>query len=157
MSDIKENDLVFLTMSAHAWICRNNASFSIPYSGRFARVIKVLDWDTEEGKAVLRARTDGAFAGKWGEYDVRDFKYILDVYLPEMYAKESKIPGVVVPVVLPLHSPKDNSVLFEKMSESFIGKMMADVVIPKVELNSKETEGAEISGQPSRSGEDKSI
>ena len=123
----KSGDLVFLTMAAHDWLCRKNKDFSVPFSGRIARIMEVIDWESEVGKEILEKRE---LSGKWGEYRTEDFKYVIEVYLPEI--QTSTGDGVAQPQVFPLmHPNKPKSPLFVPIEDKFLDRMFGGAILEK--------------------------
>lgn len=80
-----EGELVYLTVHYDRWLRDVDANFNIPMANRLARVIKVFDWDTDEGKLLLAAREK---TGKWNNLNPKDFKFVLQIYYPELKIKE---------------------------------------------------------------------
>jgi hypothetical protein len=107
-----EGDIVYLTQAGHDWISRSNPGFNIPISGRAGKVIKVFNWRTKEGKALLEERRN---SGKWNEHRPEDFKYVVAIYYPEL-VMEGHAQGVKAPEVLPLYAPgaEKKTPLFQK-------------------------------------------
>lgn len=119
--DETEGDLVFMTVHFDAWLKRANPKFNVPMANRLAKVIKVFDWETEEGKTLLKMRMD---SGKWNKLDPKDFKYVLKVYYPDLIMKASKKAGMVAEEVCPKFFPGTQLMLFDKVPEW----MMSDVL-----------------------------
>jgi len=101
------NTLVFLTVHAERWIKEASPQFAIPLSNRIARVSKVFDWDTDEGKLLLRARDK---AGKWEKLTSKDFKFVLSVFYPEL-VKDGR-HGLIIDEMLPRMFPGTDLELF---------------------------------------------
>jgi hypothetical protein len=91
---------VYLTRHLELWLKRVNTGFNLSMAGRIARIIKVFDWDTDEGILLLNARKE---SGKWDKLDPKDFKFVLRIYYPELHHKEKK--GVAVEEVVPRYFP----------------------------------------------------
>ena len=139
-------------MTAHAWLCRNNMTFEIPYSGRLARIVSVLDWETPNGKAILEARSR---SGKWGELSTEDFKYLIEVYLPELTGKAGGME--VVTVLVPSQGPTvmtkafQGTPLFHKMEDDSLNRIFSKQLL---ELYRNVVDHASIPGEtPSEGGE----
>jgi len=104
--------LVYLTPHADHWIRDSNPGFNIPMANRIARVVKVFDWDTEEGKYLLSEREK---SGKWGKFDPKDFKFVLTIFYPEL-VKDGKT-GLPVEEVMPRYYPGGKLLLFDVLPE----------------------------------------
>lgn len=107
VEDLKSR-LVFLTVHTDIWFREINPQFNIPMVNRIAKIIKIFDWETEEGKLLLSERKK---LEKWGNLDSEDFKYVLKIYFPELKYK-GKI-GFRVEEVLPRYYPKTKLLMFD--------------------------------------------
>ena len=104
-----EGRLVYLTTHTDVWLREVNPKFNIHMVNRLAKIVKVFDWDTEEGRLLLAEREK---TGKWrGKLKPRDFKFVLKLYCPELSLK--KRTGVTVNEVLPRFFPGTELSLFE--------------------------------------------
>lgn len=99
--------LVYLTPHLEKWLRDLNPEFNVPLSNRLAKVIKVFDWDTEEGKALLLAREK---TGKWGSLDPKDFKFVLKVYFPDLIKGDKT--GVTIEEIAPKLFPDTKKAMF---------------------------------------------
>jgi hypothetical protein len=100
--------LVFLTVHMDVWLKQMNPRFNIPMANRIAKVVKVFDWESEEGKLLLREREK---TGKWKKLDPRAFKYVLKVYYPEIV--KGKKTGITAEEVVPRCFPETEMLLFD--------------------------------------------
>ncbi len=100
--------LVYLTVHADVWYREINPKFNIPMANRIAKVVKVFDWSTDEGKFLLEER---AKTGKWTKLDPKAFKFVLKIYCPELSIK-NKI-GFTVEEVMPRKYPGTELSMFE--------------------------------------------
>lgn len=100
--------LVYLTVHLDAWLRRVNFKFNIPMVNRLAKVIKVFDWDTEEGKLLLAEREK---TGKWVDLESKDFKFVLKIYYPEL--KNGDKTGMCVEELMPRCYPGSDKTLFD--------------------------------------------
>jgi hypothetical protein len=114
MTTEKDQDLngrlVFLTYHVDVWLKQTNPKFNIPMANRIAKVIKVFDWNTDEGKLLLREREK---TGKWKNMDAKAFKFVLKVYYPELIKGEKK--GFTAEEVLPRYYPGTEFLLFDRI------------------------------------------
>jgi len=117
------NTLVFLTVHAERWLRDANPKFSIPLSNRIARVAKVFDWDTDEGKILLAAREK---TGKWGNLKVRDYKFVLSIYYPELI-KDGR-HGLIVDEMMPRMYPDTDFELFSPLPDWMLEDLRAEKV-----------------------------
>jgi hypothetical protein len=104
-AELKDSDfdgrLVYLTRYLEKWYRDLSPEFDVPMSNRLARVIKVFDWNTEEGKLVTEARRK---TGKWSNKIIaEDFKFVLKIYFPELTFKDKN--KVTAPEVVPRYYP----------------------------------------------------
>jgi len=106
--------LVFLTIHMDAWLRHVNANFNIPMANRLAKVVKVFDWDTDEGKLLLEEREKN---GKWKEFNPKDFKFILKIYYPELYLPHRERQGTSVQEVVPRCYPGTERMLFDLLPD----------------------------------------
>lgn len=100
--------LVYLTTHSDVWFREINPKFNIPMANRIAKVVKVFDWETDEGRLLLSEREK---TGKWGKLNPKDFKFVLKIYCPELVLKGKT--GFATEEVLPLRYPGTELVMFE--------------------------------------------
>jgi hypothetical protein len=117
--------LVYLTIYLEKWYKSRNPAFNVPITNRLAKVVKVFDWDTEEGKILLDAREKN---GKWTKLEPKDFKFVLKIYYPELILKKSN--KVTIEEVVPKLYPGTKNEMFKVIPEW----MLKDIV--KEEKNS---------------------
>ena len=104
--------LVYLTAAKDSWVRRINTKFNVPMACRFAKVIKVFDWDTKEGKLLLKTRKE---SGKWEHQNPEDFKFILKIYYPDLSIKDRK--GFTAEEVIPFFYPGTKKTMFEEVPD----------------------------------------
>jgi len=51
-----EGKLVYLTYHVDIWFRELNKEFNIPMANRLAKVVKEFNWNTKEGKLLLKER-----------------------------------------------------------------------------------------------------
>jgi hypothetical protein len=130
--------LVFLSIHCDKWLRDANPTFNVPMANRLARVSKVFDWDTEEGKLLLIARER---TGKWGSLEPKDFKFVLTVFYPDL--KKGEKLGIKVEEVLPRHLPGTTLEIFSPVPDWMILEFAADdakepfTIVPKKRSRSK--------------------
>lgn len=117
--------IVYLTRYLEMWYKFRTPSFNVPITNRLAKIIKVFDWDTEEGKTLLEVRER---TGKWKNIESKDFKYVLKVYYPELII--NKKDKIMVDEVMPRYYPGTKNELFRLLPEW----MLKDII--KEEKNS---------------------
>jgi len=100
--------LVYLTSHSDVWFREINPKFNIPMANRIAKVVKIFDWETDEGLLLLSEREKN---GKWGKLNPKDFKYVLKIYCPELVLKGKE--GFATEEVLPIKYPGTELVMFE--------------------------------------------
>jgi len=114
--------LVYLTVHYDRWLREVNSDFNIPMANRMARVIKVFDWETEEGKLLLEARKK---TRKWGNFNSEDFKFVLEIYCPELVVSGKK-QGFSTEEVAPRKYPGTDLFLFEVVPDWMIKSIRSD-------------------------------
>jgi len=105
--------LVFLTVHVDKWLREINPNINVPMANRIAKVIKVFDWGSEEGKLLLDQRKK---IGKWKTLDPRSFKFVLKIYHPDLIAKNNsgkEVLGFAAEEVLPRYYPSSKLTFFE--------------------------------------------
>lgn len=125
MEDTTDNDLngklVYLTRYLEMWYKSRMPNFNVPITNRLAKVIKIFDWDTEEGKLLLEARKK---TGKWDSIEPKDFKYVLKVYYPELTInKKSK---VMVDEVVPRFYPGSKNEMFSLLPKWMLSDLIKE-------------------------------
>lgn len=119
MNEIKKDSdyrgrLVILTSNLENWLKQLNSDFNVPMTNRLAKVVKVFDWSSREGKALLEAR-NGKYGGKWKNLNAKDFKFVLKIYYPELRMKRTN--EVTAEEVLPLYYPGTKGLMFIPLPE----------------------------------------
>lgn len=128
--------IVYLTVHSEVWFKEINPNFNIPMVNRLAKIVKVFDWDTEEGKILLEAREK---TGKWGKLNSKDFKFVLKIYYPELiFDPDIKIyspemhrgmevkKGFVAEEVLPLKYPGTELFMFDLLPDWVIKDLVKE-------------------------------
>ncbi len=100
--------LVYLTLHLDKWLREINPKFNVPMANRLAKVIKVFDWKTPEGKFLKKEREK---TGKWKTLSSDDFKFVLKVYHPELVLKNRH--GITADEVLPRCYPGTKLTMFD--------------------------------------------
>lgn len=113
--------LVYLTVHVNEWLRQANPTFNVPMSNRIAKVIKVFDWESDEGKILLKEREK---TGKWGNLNSKDFKFVLDVYFPDL-TKGSQV-GIRTPELFPKRFPGTELSLFELLPGWMVKSLMKE-------------------------------
>ena len=113
LEEFKVGDVVFLTMAGHDYLARNKKDFTVPTSGRIAKILEIMDWGSEKGKGILAERKKTPY---WTTKNSIDYKYLLLIYYPELSTDGAD--GIAIPEMFPLYHPladKEKKVLlFEK-------------------------------------------
>jgi len=108
--EINKGDVVYLTRHYAEWMKMLKGDLDISLIHRIAKIVKVLDWDTEEGKALLQQRE---YTGKWENINSKDFKYVLKIYYPDLIPPRGKKSGLSGYEVLPRNFPNTEYPLFD--------------------------------------------
>lgn len=113
--------LVYLTVHVERWLKELNSNFNVPMANRLAKVVKVFDWETEEGKLLLKAREQ---TGKWNNtmYNSKEFKFVLKIYYPELIVK-NRNKGFFAIEVFPLKYPGTQLNMFELVPKWMLDDM----------------------------------
>lgn len=107
-----EGRLVILTRHLESWYKELNSQFNIPIANRLAKIVKILDWDTAEGKVILAEREKN---GKWTNLKSEDFRFILKIYYPELKMKDKK--GIAIEELVPQFYPGTENLMFFPMPD----------------------------------------
>ena len=107
--------LVYLTRCLENWYKDLNPTFNVPIANRLAKVVKVFDWDTAEGKLLLAEREK---TGKWKTLDPKLFKFVLKVYYPDLKHKKSN--KIIVEEVVPRFYPGTEQEMFSVLPDWMI-------------------------------------
>ena len=134
-----EGKIVYLTIHYERWLREINSEFNIPMVNRIAKVIKVFDWDTHEGRILLSARKK---TNKWGKLNPEDFKFVLQVFCPELISKGKK--GLKAEEVLPHFYPGTELLMFDILPDWILS-----------EINSKKYDNFKLSLKQSSSSDPK--
>jgi hypothetical protein len=100
--------LVYLTTHSDVWFRDLNPKFNVPMANRIAKVVKVFDWETDEGLLLLSEREK---TGKWGKLKPKDYKFVLKIYCPELSIKGKR--GFATEEIMPIKYPGTELTLFE--------------------------------------------
>lgn len=119
-----DGKMVYLTKHLESWYKELTPTFNVPITNRLAKIIKVFDWYTEEGKLLLEAREK---TGKWKNLDAKSFKFVLKVYYPDLTIKRLK--KVTIEEVMPMFYPGTQNAMFQVVPDW----MLSDIV--KAEKN----------------------
>jgi hypothetical protein len=126
------NKWVYLTPHLEHWLKEINSNFNIPMVNRLAKVIKVFDWDTKEGKILLEAREK---TGKWANLVSKDFKFVLKIYYPDMILKDKK--GITAEEVMPRFYPGSKLEMFCEVPEWFLKDIKSNRKVEEFSLIQK--------------------
>lgn len=132
---MKTGDIVYLTRHYAEWIKMLKGDLDISLIHRIARVVKVLNWRTKEGKLLLEQRVK---TGKWDNLKSKDFKYVLKVYYPDLISKKTEETGLTAYEVLPLNYPDTDFPLFETYPQHLLDDMNKEEVEDIFKLERKE-------------------
>lgn len=117
-----DGKLVYLTVHFENWLKQVNPVFNIPMSNRLAKVIKVFDWDTEEGQVLLEEREK---TGKWKNMNSKDFKFVLKIYYPELVLK-GRIRGFAIEELACRYFPGKDLSMFEPLPNAMVKELMKE-------------------------------
>ena len=107
---LKVGNLVYLTIHYDKWLRERNANFNIPMVNRIAKIIKIFDWDSDEGQLLLAVRDK---SGKWGDLDSKDFKYVIKIFYPDLIYGDKN--GYAAEELVPKYYPKTDNPMFGKI------------------------------------------
>lgn len=113
--------VVFLTTHMDHWLREANPGFNVPMVNRLAKVVKVFDWTSEEGITLLEMRKSNS---KWDRLVPEDFKFVLDIYYPELLSKTGKVPGITILEHVPRKYPGTELPLFDLYPEKLLSGLL---------------------------------
>lgn len=131
-----DGKLVYLTIHFENWLKQVNPAFNVPMANRLAKVVKVFDWDTEEGRVLLAEREK---TGKWTNLNPKDFKFVLKVYYPELVLK-GKLRGFSAQELACRYYPGKEITMFEPLPDALVKELV------KEEKNILKVEKRNVSG-----------
>jgi hypothetical protein len=132
---MKEGDIVYFTKHYAEWIKMLKGDLDISLIHRIARIVKVFNWRTKEGKLLLGQREK---TGKWENLKSKDFKYVLKVYYPDLISKKTEEAGLTAYEVLPLLFPDTKYPLFALYPEHLIDDLNKKDIEDIFKLEQKE-------------------
>jgi len=109
-----DGKIVYLTLFYDKWIREVHPEFNIPMVNRLAKVVKILDWETDEGKLVLSERKRN---GKWDKLKPEDYRFVLDIYYPELALTRKTI---AISEMVPRYYPDSKDELFKILPDIMI-------------------------------------
>lgn len=121
---MKEGDIVFFTQHYAEWIKLLKGDLDISLIHRIAKIVKIFNWDTEEGKMLLEQRV---LTGKWNNLESKDFKFVLDVYYPDLVNGKKKQLGIKAIEVLPALFPGTEFPLFVVYPQHLLDDMFKKI------------------------------
>jgi len=102
--------LVYLTVHMDVWLRQVNSKFNVPMANRLAKIVKVFDWETDEGKLLLAEREK---SGKWKNLNPKAFKFVLKIYYPDLKLKDKQ--GLTVEELVPRYYPGTELFMFDML------------------------------------------
>ena len=112
--DIKPGDLVFLTRAFDAYIRKKNPSSKVSLINRLAKVEEIIDWDSEKGRRIKRAREE---SGKWNGLPIEDNKYVLSIYYHDLVGRQGQRGVAERGVPMFKSHPESGVPFFEKVPD----------------------------------------
>jgi len=88
---LQPGDMVFLTQEYENFIRSRKRDIRIRYVNRIAKLEEIIDWDSEKGKRLKKARE---MSGKWKELPIEDNRFIFSIYYPELIGRNNQ-QGVI--------------------------------------------------------------
>lgn len=113
LDNILDGSIVYLTIYFDKWFRDRDIKSTAPMVNRLAKIVKIFDWESDEGKLLLEARKSN---GKWKDLNPEDFKYILKIYYPEL--KNNK--GIAIEEISSRYYPGSNNEMFRVLPKSII-------------------------------------
>jgi hypothetical protein len=111
--------LVILTRHLEKWYKELNSEFNVPITNRLAKIVKVFDWGSSEGKLVLKEREK---TGKWEKLNPKDFKFVLKIYYPEL--RIGKTEKVMIEEIVPQYYPGTEAPMFMLMPDWMLNDLL---------------------------------
>jgi len=118
--NIKSGDLVFLTTAYENYIRDKFPKMNIPLVNRLAKVEEIIDWKSEKGRKIKKARE---MSGKWKDLPIEDSKFILSIYYHDLEGRKGEEGVVDRGVSMFQYHPKTKLPFIEKVPD-WIFKMI---------------------------------
>jgi len=133
MGIFHEGQIVYLTKHFHTFLKAKAPDIQIQVVGRIARIVKIIDWDTDEGRKIKAARESiEAWKDPQKSNMVEDYKYLLDILYPEI---DYKGKGLIHPEVVPEYLSIDSKQrLFEPYPPKMLKYLLKKNIAPKIVL-----------------------
>jgi hypothetical protein len=133
--DFKRGDLVFLTKAYENYIRGRNPksitiNLKISLINRLAKIEKIIDWTSPEGKKIKAARIK---SGKWVGLPLEDNKYIISVYHYDLIGRKGQT-GVIERTPVFSKDPNTGESFFIKMPDWIYKELFKKCADFKVEL-----------------------
>jgi hypothetical protein len=130
--EFKPGDLVFLTKAYEDYFRqRNPTAVHIFLTNRLAKIEKIIDWESEDGKKIKKARID---SGKWEGLPLEDSRYLLSIYFHDLVGRKGQ-QGVVSKECLFKEDPQKKEAFFVKVPNSILKEIIKKC--EKFEIKSK--------------------
>ena len=111
--EIKSGDLVFLTKEFENYWKKKNPQSKIRFVNRIAKLETVIDWNTETGQRIKKARLD---SGKWKGLPLEDNKYIFSVYFHDVIGRKGQ-QGTIDRIPMFSKNPENEELFFVKIPD----------------------------------------
>ena len=129
--DIKPGDLLFLTRAFEDYFRQRNPSSKISLVNRIAKLEEIIDWASDKGLKIKKARED---SGKWKDLPIEDNKYIVSIYYHDLVGRNKEKGVVERGVPMFRCNPKTGAPFFEKVPEWIYKEIIRKCETFEVEL-----------------------
>ena len=111
--DINIGDLVFLTKDYENYWKKKNPQSKIRLVNRIAKLEILIDWDTETGQRIKKARLE---SGKWNGLPLEDSRYIFSIYYHDVKGRKGQ-QGTIDRVPMFSKDPETGKDFFVKVPD----------------------------------------
>lgn len=114
MDDIHPGDLVFLTQAYEQYMYRKKPDLKVSFVNRLAKLEEIIDWDSEKGQKIKKARVD---SGKWKGLPLEDNRYLFSIYYHDLMGRGGKRGVIGRGVPMFSKDPETGADFFEKIPD----------------------------------------
>jgi hypothetical protein len=134
MDDLKPGNLLFLTRAFEEYFRKKNPSSKVSLINRIAKLEEIIDWGSDNGKRIKKARTD---SGKWANLPLEESKYIVSIYYHDLIGREGQRGVAERGVPLFRYDPETRVPFFERIPDWIYKEILKQCESFKVELKSE--------------------
>ena len=131
MDDLKPGDLLFLTKAFEDFFLKKNPASKISLVNRLAKLEEIIDWESEKGRAIKKARE---MSGKWANLPIEDNKYIISIFYHDLIGRNKEKGVVERGKPMFRYNPATKAPFFEKVPDWIYREIMKQCETFSVEL-----------------------